>query len=511
MMNRMLAAIALSLLCTATVAADTTMDALLYVVGEAAPGDEIGVYPVLQVTGNEPARDVVVTIDLPPGSLFSGQTVPADWACIADRSTMTCRIASVAPPDFISAIEFRAIVGGEILGETSISLTVTAANAPRVAVVERFFIWRLLTVTNTNDSGPGSLRDVLERANQLCAPPERCKIAFDVPTPATFEPLTPLPPVTACGQLWIDAGATSTEAPGQYELSGAKVSSGSGLEVRADCDAGKRLLEIHGLTVNRFPEDGLRIHPGGTGYSVWLSGVRIGTDTTGNHPRPNAWRGISVTSPVAALRLSGSSVSTNGRSGVYVWDSRLVEINGSSIIGNGASGIFVNRGAVTGYGGNTIAHNAHWGIAVVPGASMSLVHNNSIHSNGGPAIDWGLDGQSPQEPAGGVAPPVVHSATFNPADGTTTIRGTITVQTVRGARYEVSIYSNAAARPDAERWEGRSEMYSIYVPSPGVYPWEAVIRRDLRGRTLTAAAGVGIGDDFPTFTGSELSLPFTVE
>lgn len=510
MMNRMLAAIALSLLCTVTAAADTTLEAVLYVPHEAAPGDRIEIYPVLRVTG-DPAVDVVVTIALPPGSLFTGQVVPGDWACVADRSTMTCRIPSLAPPDFITGMRFDAIAGGELLGENAVILTVTASNAARVQEVERIFIWRLFTVSNTNDSGPGSLRDALTRANQLCAPPERCRISFDVPTPAVFEPLTPLPPVTACGTVWILAPLTSDETASQYELSGAKVSSGSGLEVRASCTDGARLLRITGLTVNRFPEDGLRIHPGGTGYSVQAHVMRIGTDVTGTQPRPNAWRGIAITSPVAALSISASHVSRNGRSGIFVWDAQVVEINSNFIVGNGASGIFVNRGAARG-GANTIAHNAHWGISVVPGgASMGLVHSNSIHSNGSLAIDWGLDGPTPHEPARGAAPPVVQSATYDPVSGTTTIRGTIDVKTVLGARYEVSIYSNSSTRADAERWEGRSEMYSIYVPSPGIYPWEVVIRKDLRARTLTAVTGVGIGDDFPTFTGSELSLPFTVQ
>jgi hypothetical protein len=510
MMNRTLAALALSLLCAVTAAADTTLEAVLYVPQEAAPGDRIEIYPVLRVTG-APALDVVVTIALPPGSLFTGQSVPGDWTCVADRSTMTCHVPSLAPPDFITGMRFDAIVGGEQLGENSVTLTVTAANAAQVQEVEPLFIWRLFTVTSTSDSGPGSLRDALGRANQLCAPSERCRISFDVPTPATFEPLTPLPPVTACGTIWILAPLTSEEGASQYELSGAKVSSGSGLEVRADCTAGASLLRITGLTVNRFPADGLRIHPAGSGYTVQATGMRIGTDTTGNHPRPNAWRGIAITSPVAALSLSASHVSRNGRSGIYVWDARAVELNANSIVGNGASGIFVNRGLVWGYGANTIAHNAHWGISVVPGASLGLVHSNSIHSNGSLAIDWGLDGLSLQEHAGGAAAPVVQSATYDPVTRTTTIRGTIDVRTVLGARYEVSIYSNTADRADAERWEGRSEMYSIFVPSPGVYPWEVVIRKDLRGRTLTAVTGVGIGDDFPTFTGSELSLPFKAE
>jgi uncharacterized repeat protein (TIGR01451 family) len=511
MMNRTLAAIALSLLCALTVAADTTLQASLQLADGAAPGDQLYVTPVLRNTGSEAASDVVFTVTLPPGSIFPDTSNGNGWTCTADRPTLTCHIPSIAPSEHSVLATFIAILGGDSVGETDVPLTVTAANAPRIEQVERFFVWRLFTVTNTNDSGPGSLRDALTRANQLCtAPAEQCKIEFEVAVPATFEPLTPLPPITACAMIWIDAAAMSPEGHSQYELSGAKVSSGSGLELRANCDDGARMLWLYGLTINRFPEDGLRIHPSGNDYSVRLGGLRVGTDPTGSHPRPNAWRGISITSPAAYVSLGGSHVSANGRSGVYVWDARGVEMTANSIIGNGASGVFLNRGTVSGYQ-NTIVQNAQWGVSVVPGAHMGLIQNNSIHSNGAPAIDWGLDGRTPQEPAGGAAAPVVQSATYNAAEGTTTIRGTIDVQIPQGVRYEVHIYSNASGRAEAERYEGRSEMYSIYVPAPGVYPWEVLIRSDLRGRTLTALTGVGVGDDFPVHTGSELSLPFAVE
>jgi uncharacterized repeat protein (TIGR01451 family) len=514
-MNRLLAEIALSLLLALTAAADTTLQVSLQLSPEfnATPGEEIEVMPAIRNVGNETALEVFVSFTLPPGSVFTTQTVNTGWSCTADRNTMNCHIPSFAPgPEHAAAGWFKAIVGGEASGEIGIPYSVSAANAPRVQDTLQFAVWRLLTITNTNDSGPGSFRDILERANQLCtAPPEECQIAFDVPTPATFEPLTPLPALTACGLVWIDA--VTPLSPGGdnlYELSGAKVSSGSGLEVRANCNDGSRMLWIYGLTINRFPEDGLRIQPSGSNYEVRLGSVHIGTDSTGTIPRPNAWRGITVAAPNAILSLGGSHVSANGRSGVFIWDALAVDISSTTIAGNGASGIFLNRGILRGFS-NTIVHNAQWGISVVPGAHMGMVQNNSIHSNGAPAIDWGLDGRTGTESAGGAAAPVVQSATFNAADGTTTVRGTIEVKTVQGAGYGVNIYSNASGHAEAEQWEGRSAPFSIYVPSPGIYPWEVVIRKDLRGRTLTALTGVTIADDFPTYTGSELSWPFTVQ
>jgi hypothetical protein len=50
----------------------------------------------------------------------------------------------------------------------------------------------------------------------------------------------------------------------------------------------------------------------------------------------------------------------------------------------------------------------------------------------------------------------------------------------------------------------------VFVTAPGVYPWEVHLRFDQRGQILTAITGVALADDLPPFTGSELSLPFTV-
>jgi len=507
MMNRLLAAIALSLLSAFSAAADTTLQVALlhYPAFTALPGDELIINPHLWNLGDEPARDVVLTFTLPPGSKFTREKTPPDWHCVADRSTMTCRIASIAADRVAISAEFASIVGGEATGEIGVHYTVTAANTPRYEQRLQFFVWRLFTITSTSDSGPGSLREVLERVNQLCNGPERCWIRFDVPKPAKFEPLTPLPPVTACGLISIDGGTNSPVH--HYELSGAKVSTGSGLEVRSHCEDGSRMFWITGLTINDFPEDGIRILPTGEYYEVRLNDVKIGTDRTGTHPRPNGSRGVAVVSPIAGLSVNRSVISMNARSGIYIWDAARAWISETSIIGNGASGIFARSGWLQGTG-NTITRNRHWGISVVPGANMGIVHRNEIHSNGGSPIDWGLDGPTPHESAGGAAPPIVRSATFDPETGFTTIRGTLDVKTVLGARYEVGIYSNAPGRAEAERWEGMSEMYSIFVPAPGIYEWTVVVRSDLRGRTLTAVTGVGIGDDFPTYTGSELSPPF---
>jgi hypothetical protein len=512
MMNRLPAAIALSLLFALSAAADTTLLVSLqhFPSFDAVPGDELTLLPTIWNTGSEAARDVVLTFTIPPGSVFTAQTTPSDWTCTADRSTMTCRIASIAQtgPDIGVGATFKAIVGGESTGDLGLHYTLTSANAPRVEQTLQFFVWRLLEVTNTDDSGTGSLRDVLERANQLCtAPEERCRIDFDLPAPATFEPRTPLPHITTCGLVWIKAEHDSPN--NQFELSGARVSSGSGLEVRANCNDGSRMLWVTGLTINRFPENGVHLQPTGATYETRLSDVRIGTDGTGTEPRPNRWRGIMLTSPSAVLILHSSHVSSNGRSGIFIWEAQGVEIRDTKIAGNGASGIFLFRGHLGG-DSNTIVQNAHWGISVVPGASMGMVHRNRIYANGASPIDWGLDGRTLHELPGSAAAPVIQSATYDPATHTTTIRGTLTVQTVLGTQYSVSVYANPSGRPEAEQWLGATSPLSIPVAAPGVYAWEVQVPFDHRGRILTAVTGVAIAEDLPTHTGSELSLPFTV-
>jgi len=69
MMNRLPAAIVLSLLFALSAAADTTLRFSLqrFPSFDAVPGDELTLLPTIWNTGNEAARVVVLTFTIPPG------------------------------------------------------------------------------------------------------------------------------------------------------------------------------------------------------------------------------------------------------------------------------------------------------------------------------------------------------------------------------------------------------------------------------------------------------------
>src|SRR4030095_571637 len=134
------------------------------------------------------------------------------------------------------------------------------------------------TVTNTNDSGPGSLRQTIANANATAG---THTIALQIPRPTvhTTTPTSPLPAIT--GAVTIDGytqpGAspntqlTRDDAVLLVEINGASTRSDSvGLAV-----SGSGAVTIRGLIVNRFGSANVSLAGGR------LEGCFIGTDPTG--------------------------------------------------------------------------------------------------------------------------------------------------------------------------------------------------------------------------------------
>lgn len=507
-------ALALLLLAPAAFAATTFELAVHTPTGPVTPGEPLHTGLTVVNRGSESLQDVVARFALPPGTRAT--LISPEWSCAFESATYVCRRPVIGGGVFAN-LEFFAVVDRGQAGRIELPVSVEAANAPTVETRVAWDVFHLFVVSHLGDDGPDSLRQALTGVNAFCASDGDCKVVFELQAGAAIEPRTPLPLLTACGFVILD-GPLTRAGDRPFLLSGARVASGSGLEIRPRCQSGERRLDIRGFAIGNFPVDGIRIHPE-TPHRVFISGMFVGTDVGGRVAQPNEWRGISITSDHATAGINESVVSGNRRSGVWIWNSHLVDVH-SSLIGAGsdgqplpnqASGVFILHGIVRGFF-NTIAYNAQWGVTAVPGARMGLVHHSSIHSNGVLGLDWGVNGPNLHETISGPAAPVILSATYDAATDRTTIRGTVDVEQPHGRRYEVSIYGNT--RPNAsgyyegETWLGRSEMYSIYVPSAGVYPWQVVVPGDVRDRVLTAVTGVGIDDDLPTITGSEFSEPF---
>ena len=276
------------------------------------------------------------------------------------------------------------------------------------------------TVTNTNDSGPGSLRQAILDAN---ATPGADTIAFNIPGTGvrTISPLSSLPALTDDAGTTIDGytqpgSSPSTLALGDnavltIELTGVSVPGvADGITIRSSSSA------IRGLVINQF-DRGIAILRG-SGNSV--AGCFVGTDASGSVSRANRTgvhlqgteilgnailpldnQTIGGTDPASRNLVSGNS--EVGIGGQNVVDS-VVEGNyigttrtGAAPLGNGIDGVLftfsrgVSFGASVSGAGNLISGNVGGGLVLGPGGPMFIVGNRiGINAPGSAPLPNGI-------------------------------------------------------------------------------------------------------------------------
>jgi hypothetical protein len=157
------------------------------------------------------------------------------------------------------------------------------------------------TVTNTQDSGAGSLRQAIADAVATPTSAHDHVIAFNIPGTGvhTIKPLSPLPPIK---DLTIDGYtqpgshantlASGSDAVLTIELDGSLAGAGADGLVNEGAAPGTGIpnVTIHGLVINRFRGAGIHVTgPGGAGFPgfVTVRGCYIGTDPTGTQAHGN--------------------------------------------------------------------------------------------------------------------------------------------------------------------------------------------------------------------------------
>jgi parallel beta-helix repeat protein len=245
------------------------------------------------------------------------------------------------------------------------------------------------TVTNTSDSGPGSLRQALLNAN---AKPGKDQIRFKIPGkgPHTIQPLSALPTIT--DPVVID-GATQPGYAGKpvIELDGSNAGAGTnGMHITAGNST------VQGLVINRFGSNGIEVRVNGGNV---IRGNFLGTDVSGTVALGN-FRGILIdnsnnnnvggTTPVARNLVSGNfDIGVNivgGATGNVVQGNFIgTDVSGTARLGNGtgvdvAIGAFGNTiGGATPGARNLISGNVSNGIRLdSPGATDNKVEGNYI-------------------------------------------------------------------------------------------------------------------------------------
>jgi hypothetical protein len=203
-------------------------------------------------------------------------------------------------------------------------------------------------VTNTNDSGAGSLRQAITQAN-LIAPADSAVIQFKIVGSGvhTVKPLSGLPFITC--QVDI-VGQTDSSGNPLTEIDGEHAGSFSdGLFLDRNTPGNNVSSEITGLVINRFGSTGIDVHSG----SAIIFGCRIGTNPAGTSALGNHHEGI-------LLEGQGSTIGENASGKAFA----------VLISGNNANGITItsNKNTIqncfigTDVTGTKAIPNDSWGI-----------------------------------------------------------------------------------------------------------------------------------------------------
>ncbi len=262
-----------------------------------------------------------------------------------------------------------------------------------------------LTVTSTNDSGPGSLRQAILDANTQRGS-QRISFAIPGPGPHTIRPNSALPSVTDA--LFIDGYSQPGTQPNidpvaqkavlSIEIDG----SSAGSEVHGLVVAASECI-VSGLVINRFSGAGIVLDAS----QCRVEGNFIGTDPTGRTGLGNQGSGIWVRS---GGRIGGTQpaernlISGNGGNGIFLGRANgailgnLIGTDASqtSPIGNRCAGIGVAAAIGMWIENNVIAGNGDAGIWVLgPLSTNNWIELNLVGTDSSRTRKWGNGPNAP--------------------------------------------------------------------------------------------------------------------
>jgi hypothetical protein len=265
------------------------------------------------------------------------------------------------------------------------------------------------TVTNTNDNGPGSLRQAILNANATTGA-DAINFAIPGTDVHTISPISQLPtitgPVTINGYSQQGASpnqkAVGSDAALKIELSGDSYPGGTGLVLGAPNST------VKGLVINRWNSMGIRID-GANATGIKITGNYIGTDASGTQSLGN---GVGVRIYYGSNNTIGGTtaaarnvLSGNRHSGIGIGDGDVVKGNkvtgnyigtdasGTKDLGNTYTGVYTEDAPNTTIGGttagerNVISGNDELGVAI--SANGNRVTGNFIGTDASGTKDLG--------------------------------------------------------------------------------------------------------------------------
>ena len=270
------------------------------------------------------------------------------------------------------------------------------------------------TVTNTNDSGAGSLRQAITDAVASPTVAHDHIVVFNIPGAGvhTIRPTSPLPPIK---DLTIDGYtqpgsqpntlARGSDAVLNIEVDGSLAGAGTHGLVNEGAvpGAGVPNATVRGLVINRFGGAGIRVTgPGGAGFPgfVTVRGCYIGTDASGTQPLGN---GIGIDLGTDAQAIIGETtpafggnavpfpayrnlISGNVGAGVR-FDSADPASPAFGTVRNAYIGTNAAGTAALGNGGDGVSIGGEGGVGSGGFGSFVYLYDNVIAANMGDGID----------------------------------------------------------------------------------------------------------------------------
>ena len=406
----------------------------------------------------------------------------------------------------------------------ALGLLLAALLAAMLLIASQAHASTTFTVTNTNDSGAGSLRQAILDAN---ATPGADAIEFDIPGSGahTISPASPLPEITEAVSIdgYSQPGAqpnqkaVGSDAVLKIELSGASVTNEEGYRFGDGLRIGASNSAVKGLVINRFGFSGISIlDPTAVGNKI--EGNFIGTDPSGQADLGNDDDGVSLASSsniVGGTTLAARNlISGNTDGGVNISSGNQVRGNligtdrdGTAPLGNEKYGVAI-YGASNVVAGNTIAFNDEDGVAVFLNVRDNSILSNSVHDNAEEGIDLRLDftdngptandpGDTDTGPNGLQNKPVIRSA--KTWGGKTTVRARL--NSTPNRTFKIQFFSNPSG-DEGQKFIGQK---SVTTGAKGNATFSFSPAQQLGvGQTVTATA------TNPAGSTSEFSAPRTV-
>ena len=312
-----------------------------------------------------------------------------------------------------------------------------------------------IDVTNTDDAGPGSLRQAILQSNASVGVLDTITFILPGSAPHVIQLATALPEVTdpvvidasslmaGTGRPQLELNAAGAPGPlavltlsaGNCIVRSLSVTRGADVGIRIRTAGGNRLENVwvgvnaslatgsgntgHGVVIENVPSnamddlcviganggDGVRVQgPAATNNQVnaWIGSERVSFSARGN----GGW-GIYFDQTGSNAVLS-AAICDNGLGGIGAGGGADSLILGGAVgvvigtqlalpLGNHGPGIFIASGTSHQIFGGRVAHNSQ-GIVVTNGAIGVRIESMALYGNGGPEIDLNQDGRTPNDP-----------------------------------------------------------------------------------------------------------------